>query len=357
VRAFCRSAVVAAAGGGVRHLSVARVLTWHVHGNYLLYLSRAGHEFLLPVKPGRPHPYGGRAGAFPWPDNLVEVPYESLPELEIGAVLYQSREAYEHDRALVPAGAPSVYLEHDPPRESPFATRHFVRDEVTLVVHVTHFNRLMWDCGEVPTMVIEHGVEVPEDAVYTGELERGLVVVNNLASRGRRLGLDVFEQVRERVPLDLVGMGSEELGGLGEVPPPELPYFAARYRFLFNPIRWTSLGLAVCEALHVGLPVVGLATTEVPKAVENGVAGFVDTDVDALVIDMERLLEDREEALRLSEGARRTGRERYGIERFARSWTDLLDGVSSARDARSLRRRGVPSAGSLTAVPRSGRGR
>jgi len=30
-----------------------RVLTWHVHGNYLLYLSRAKVEFVLPVDPAR----------------------------------------------------------------------------------------------------------------------------------------------------------------------------------------------------------------------------------------------------------------------------------------------------------------
>ena len=30
-----------------------RVFTWHVHGNYLYYLSQANAEFYLPVKPGR----------------------------------------------------------------------------------------------------------------------------------------------------------------------------------------------------------------------------------------------------------------------------------------------------------------
>ena len=137
-----------------------------------------------------------------------------------------------------------------------------------LVVHVTPFNDLMWDCGTSPTRVVEHGVGVPAEARYTGELERGLVIVNHLGKRGRRLGLDVFERARREVPLDLVGMASEELGGLGEVPPAELPRFAARYRFLFNPIRYTSLGLAVCEAMTVGLPVVGLATTEMAR--KNG---------------------------------------------------------------------------------------
>jgi hypothetical protein len=316
---------------------VARVLTWHVHGNYLLYLSRAKHEFLLPVKPGRPHPYGGRAGSFPWPDNVVEVPAEDMAEVDVDVVLYQSRAAWETDRELLVAAGrelASVYLEHDPPRESPFATKHFMQDPATVVVHVTHFNDLMWDSGSSETVVVEHGVEVPETAVYTGEIERGLVVVNNLALRGRRLGLDVFERVRERIPLDLVGMGAEELGGLGEVPPPELAHFAARYRFLFNPIRWTSLGLAVCEALQVGLPVIGLATTEMSRAIENGVSGYVDTDVDMLVAHMERLLERPDEAAMLSEGARRAGRERYGIERFADRWTELLEEVADRRRAR-----------------------
>ncbi len=57
-------------------------------------------------------------------------------------------------------------------------------------------------------------------------------------------------------------MGAEEAGGLGEVRHVELAAFAARYRFFFNPIRYTSLGLAVIEAMMVGMPIVALATTE-----------------------------------------------------------------------------------------------
>ena len=110
---------------------------------------------------------------------------------------------------------------------------------------------------------------VPDDARYSGHLERGITVVNGLAQRGRRLGLDVFLEAREQVPLDLVGMASEELGGLGEVPPPELARTMAAYRFYFHPVRYTSLGLSLCEAMTVGLPVVGLATTELPTVIDR----------------------------------------------------------------------------------------
>ena len=44
-------------------MSRLRVLTWHVHGSYLSYLARANVDFYLPVKPGRPEGYGGRASA------------------------------------------------------------------------------------------------------------------------------------------------------------------------------------------------------------------------------------------------------------------------------------------------------
>jgi glycosyltransferase involved in cell wall biosynthesis len=168
---------------------------------------------------------------------------------------------------------------------------------------------------------------VPDSAHYTGELERGIVVVNGIARRGRRLGADVFQRVREQVPLDLVGMMSEEMGGLGEVKHDHLQAFEARYRFFFNPIRYTSLGLSVCEAMMAGMPIVGLATTEMVTAVENGVSGYVDTNVNNLIEIMKELLRNPEEARRLGDGARRYAQERFNIQRFAHDWDMTFSSV------------------------------
>ncbi len=305
-----------------------RILTWHVHGNYLYYLSQVPHTFYLPVKEGRPEGYGGRLPGMPWPDNLCDVPAEEVRNLDLDVILYQSQKNYLEDQYEILSEdqrrLPRVHLEHDPPREQPTDTRHVVDDPNVLLVHVTHFNDLMWDSGRTPTRVVEHGVMVPPDVRYSGELERGLVVVNGLAGRGRRLGADVVARVREEVPLDLVGMGSEKAGGLGEVPHDRLSAFEARYRFFFNPIRYTSLGLAVCEAMMIGMPIVGLATTEMVTAVENGVSGYVHTDVRYLVERMHELLADPAEARRLGEGARRQARERFRIERFVDDWLDVF---------------------------------
>ena len=326
-----------------------RILTWHVHGNYLWYLSRVPHDIYLPVKPGRPPGYGGRGATFPWPDNVHEVAAADVASLDLDCVLTQSHDNWLSDRHEILSpdqlALPAIHVEHDPPRESPTDTRHPIDDADVLLVHVTPFNDLMWDSRSTPTRVIEHGVVVPDGVRYTGELQRGIVVVNGLRRRGRRLGADVFERARQRVALDLVGMFSDELGGLGEVPPPELGAFMARYRFFFHPIRWTSLGLAACEAMMLGIPVVALATTEMSTVVENGVSGWIDTDVDRLIVGMRALLADPEQARSLGEGARRTAMERFNIDRFVADW----DAAFRLVTGRSERR---PTASGAGAAPR-----
>lgn len=317
-------------GNGRRRL---RVLTWHVHGNYLYYLAHAPHDFLLVTKPGSPPGYAGRAGRLPWGDNVHEVRYEAVRDTDFDCVLYQSRAHWEIDgRQLFSAAQrrlPAIYLEHDPPQVHPTATAHWVQDPNVLLVHVTAFNELMWDNGITPTRVIPHGVAVPPAVRYTGDIARGIAVVNHLQRRGRRLGADIFVAAARAVPLDLVGMDAESLGGLGEISNLDLPAFIARYRFFFNPIRWTSLGLAVVEAMAVGMPVIGLATTELAAVVDRGRNGYVDTDLGRLVDVMQRLLADPALAAAWGEEARRTARERFGIERFVRDWNETLAMVAS----------------------------
>lgn len=309
-----------------------RILTWHTHGSYLYYLTQVPHTFYVVCKPGRPPGYGGRTGHFPWGGNVVDMPAERIRDEQFDCIVYQDDHQYTDDRIALLSAAqralPAIYIEHDPPREHPTDTRHLVDDPNTLLVHVTPFNELMWDNGRTPTCVIEHGVVETPGIDYRGTKERGLVVINNIASRGRRLGADVFARVRAAVPLDLVGMGAAEAGGLGEVPHGALPAFMADYRFYFHPVRYTSMGLSAIEAMLAGVPVVGLATAELATVIENGKSGFVDTRVDALVAAMHTLLREPELARSLGRGARARARERFGIGRFVADWHAALARVT-----------------------------
>ena len=295
-----------------------RVLTWHVHGAYLRSLLHAPHEFVVPVAPGRPaHLAGLPEDGPPWPANVREAPLADVPDVAVDVVVFQHRREWEARHATLGAdqlAGPRIFVEHDPPWSGPATDeRHPVDDPGVLLVHVTAYNALMWDAPGVPTQTIAHGVE-DLGARWTGELERGITVVNHLERRGRRLGADVFARVAAALPVDLVGMGAAL-----ECRPQDLPDFEARYRFFFNPIRYTSLGLAVCEAMMLGMPVVALATTEHAVAVPGA-----STDLDALTEGMRELLADRRAAAALGERCRAVARERFSLERFAADWDRAL---------------------------------
>ncbi|MCL4699053.1 MAG: glycosyltransferase [Burkholderiaceae bacterium] len=310
-----------------------RVLTWHVHGNYLYNLTQVPHDFHVVANAARGAHKTGVGGALPWGPNVVEVAEERLRDEAFDVVIYQHRAQWDDDRLRVLSDEqrrlPRIVIEHDPPREHPTDTRHWCDDPGALIVHVTHFNALMWDNGATPWRVVEHGVKPLAELPWTGELARGLVVVNHLRERGRRLGADVFEQMRNEVPLHLVGMGSEALGGAGEVAQPALPRVLASHRFFFNPIRYTSLGLAVVEALHAGLPVVGLATTELASVISNGRNGYTDTRPRYLIGVMRELLKDIRLARTWGAAGQQLARERFAIGRFVEDWQRVLAEVTA----------------------------
>ncbi|RZI84478.1 MAG: glycosyltransferase family 1 protein [Rubrivivax sp.] len=310
-----------------------RILTWHVHGNYLYNLTQVPHDFYLLTDADRSTHHTGRSGVLPWGSNVHEAPVEHVKEMPFDVIMFQSREAYEDEQHRILSAEqlrlPKVYLEHDPPQEHPTDTLHWVQDPNALLVHVTPFNALMWHNGVTPTQVIEHGVLPLSPDRYRGDRQAGLVVVNNLDLRGRRLGADIYEQVKTQVPLTLVGMGAERMGGAGEVVNHQLPATMASHRFFFNPIRYTSLGLSIIEAMMVGMPIVGLATTELVSVIRNGENGFIDTRVDRLVDAMHMLLKDPLEAKRLGEAARETALERFNIDRFVNDWLVTLRNVTA----------------------------
>jgi hypothetical protein len=308
-----------------------KILIWHIHGSYLNALARIDHDWYLPVKPDRPEGYGGRGPTFDLPSYVREIPSDRVRDLDLDLIIYQTPRNWTEDRdeILSPGQQrlPAIYLEHNTPKPDAVNMRHPVDDSNTLLVHVTNYNRLMWDNGRTATRVIEHSVAIDPSVSYRGTTARGVTVINGMRKRPRIAGYDIFCDVGQHVPLDSVGMDTELLGGLGDVPYRDLHRVMAHYRFLFSPIRYTSLPLAVIEAMTIGMPVVALATTELPMMIQDGVSGYVSCDVDELIHGMQRLLSDPEEARRMGANAREVARERFGLDRFIRDWNDAFTGV------------------------------
>ena len=310
------------------------VLVWHVHGSWLTSVVRGPHTYLVPRVPDRGPDGAGRParpGTFDWPAAAVEVTPAQLADAGVDVVVLQR--PHEEQLATDWLGGrapgrdvPAVYLEHNAPQGRIADLRHPAadRDDLT-VVHVTHFNDLFWDCGSTRTTVIEHGIVDPGER-YTGEIAAAAVVVNEPVRRGRVTGTDLLPRFAAAARIDLFGMGSEPLGGL-DLPQTKLHDALADRRLYLHPVRWTSLGLSLLEAMHLGLPVVALATTDVVRAVPSA-AGYVSTDVAVLVAAVRRLIADPDEARQRGRVARVAALERYGLARFLAEWDALLTDVA-----------------------------
>lgn len=303
-----------------------RIFTWHIHGAYLYYLSLGNYDIYIPYDENKSDRYVGRGNTYPFGPNVIEVPVQEVRNMSFDLILYQCDENYLEDQQHILSAEqrmlPRIYIEHDPPRGHPTNEVHPVQDPAVTVVHVTHFNKLMWDTAVPDVRVISHGVATGTER-YKGTIKKGIVVINNIKRRGRLLGHDIFERVREAVPLDIVGMGAEEYG-IGEVLHPDLPAFISQYRFFFHPIRYTSLGLSVCEAMMIGMPVVGLATTELTTVIKNGESGYIHTDIDYLIDKMQLLLQVPTVAYDISNAAYERATELFDIRRFTADWERLF---------------------------------
>jgi hypothetical protein len=307
-----------------------RVLVWHVHGSYLTALVQGPHEYLLPLTPAGDADGSGRLG-YPWPPRARQVPIAALRDEQIDVVIVQRPHELDLCEAWTGrrpgADVPAIWLEHNAPQGRVLEMRHPAADRPgVLLVHVTHFNDLFWDQGAAPTRVIEHGIVDPGYR-YTGELPRAAVVINEARRRGRVTGTDLLPRFARAAPLDLLGIDAAALGGLGDVRFEELHDVIGRRRVYLHPVRWTSLGLSLLEAMHVGMPVVALATTEVVDAVPPA-AGCVSTNVDRLTAALRRLVADPDEARERGRAAREAALARYGLARFLADWNRVIAEVA-----------------------------
>lgn len=325
-----------------------RILLWHVHGAWTTAFVQGGHEYLIPTTPDR-GPYGlGRATTYRWPDSVVEVSPQRLGTEHVDLVVLQRPEEWElAERWLgrrlgrgVPGAVPVVFVEHNTPKQGDTpVTRHPMagRDDLVLV-HVTHFNQLIWDNGGTDSRVIEHGI--PDPGVrYRGELARVATAINEPVRRWRVTGTDLLPRFAAVAPIDVYGMKVADLPAtLGcaagrvavyeDLPQARMHEQIARRRVYLHPHRWTSLGLSLLEAMICGLPVVVLATTESVLAVPRG-AGVLSTDLSELVDGVRWLVGDDAAARRAGALARSAALSRYGLGRFLDDWDALAKEVAS----------------------------
>ena len=165
-----------------------RILFADVHGGYTDSFIGGEHEYWFPPpdadRPGRSVPDPGPDGSGR-PPNAREIERARLTEDPPDLMVLQRLEdvaLFEELTGRRPGrDLPAIFLEHNIPKaDVPHSVHPFADRPDVLIVHVTHFNAVFWDCRSAPTMIVEHGVADP-GLRYTGE-RRGAGL------RGQRTG-------------------------------------------------------------------------------------------------------------------------------------------------------------------------
>ncbi len=301
-----------------------RILTWQAHGGYLHALSQLPHQFYLLTDTEMP------CTGWPYRGNIHPLPAEQARTAEFDCILFHQPEQYleeQHRYLSAPQRRlPRIYVEHAAPADDQDGVRHPVNDPEVLLVHVASYNALRWDNGRQTVRVINHGMQAPADLDYCGERQCGVVLGNRLWSQPAN---DIYQQLRQRIPLELVPTQFPATLEHTHCAPLQLPARTVHYRFLFHQTHSHTLEPCVIAAMMSGIPVIGMASGEMASLVQNGMSGYIETDLDKLVAHMQELLDNPHYAFALGRGAQRRARQRFGMPRFLTDWNAALQSVTS----------------------------
>ena len=228
---------------------------------------------------------------------------------------------------------PAVYVEHQPPQPFAAASLHPLggRDDIP-IVHVTDFNRVMWDNGTAPTCVITSALADPSH-LFTGDVPAAAAVIDEPLRRRRETGVDLLGELGRKTSIDVWGTDSEPLTamfghvsrvrGQGRPPCDEMWRHLARRRVYVHTARWTSLDHGLIAAMYVGLPVVAFASTMASTLVPPE-AGIVSADIRTLALATEAFVIDHGAAAAAGKAARDYAVAHFSVERFLDEWDAVI---------------------------------
>src|SRR4051794_17145349 len=314
---------------------VRSLLVWHVHGSWTESLVAGRHRYIVPVNSAQDAEGRGLAGRN-WP-RAVEVSLDRLRDQDVDLVILHRPEEVELTERWLGrrpgVDVPAVYVEHNAPRPSPVDSVHPLASRTDIeIVHVTDFNRLMWENGTAPTRVIQHGIADP-GYLYTGEVAGAATMINEPLRRWRTVGTDLLFELGASMPIDVWGIGTLELNdcphpgkvrGRGDVPSAQLMRQVARRRVYFHTARWTSLGLSLVEAMYLGMPVVAVASTMAPLVVPLE-SGVVSADMKTLTYALQGFVTDFAAASLAGKAAREFALAHFSLDRFLNQWDRVIE--------------------------------
>jgi len=312
-----------------------QILTFNWHEPYLCLLARTGYRFdVLEPELGPGSFRRWDLNMRPLPQNVrLTSPEEARKRLEEG----------EYDFAISHNIKDLLWLkDYQLPKIATFHCRLTTEmalspKKVDRVKYLESIRPLLGDVKKVfisdskradwglEGVVIPHGLDVHDYGGYTGEKPVVLRVGNLFKEMDLARGYTVSEQILRGFPHVTLGLNPG-------IPEARLSrgfddllnhYRTCRVYLNTTPEEYEDgYNLSMLEAMAAGMPVVTLPNSTSP--ILDGVNGFVSGDLVRLRKLLVQLLEDRELAERLGRAAQDTVMEKFGMQKFLRSWHAVL---------------------------------
>jgi len=177
--------------------------------------------------------------------------------------------------------------------------------------------------------VVPFSADPADYPAYQGDVPCGLRIANDIRAKANTLMWDFHERAFAGIPITIMGRNHDMPGVKPARNWTDLKEALSHHRFFVHtasPLLEDGYNMATLEAMAAGLPVLGNRHPTSP--IEHGVSGFLSDDPDELRSCAQRLLEDRELALRMGQEARKVLLKTFPVERFR---AGFLASIESAR--------------------------
>jgi hypothetical protein len=167
-----------------------------------------------------------------------------------------------------------------------------------------------------------------KDIEYTGELSCIITVANKIADRPELMPM-LYERITAGYIRVILGSVSNAIrGNIGNIQYPEIPYYLSHFRLMVYTAEWyCGMSHAVMEAMSVGCPVVINDFCDWSEYIDHAVNGFISNDVYELRYCIDRLVKDREYAIKIGQNGKKIIADYFNVDLFRERWGDLFERV------------------------------
>lgn len=304
-----------------------KILTLPTHEGYAENLSKTGHEFHMIQGPG----------IKTWDHHTRKLPHNHFiyliendkfrGETQFDLFLAQERHAgYGIGKQIKERyNIPLIMIDHTEPPPNKKIAKILSEYRADVHVFITAHNQSTWGHTDATSTVIPHGINTDVFAGYEEIIPRGISCVNQFATRDVFCGWNLWNQIKQTIPLDLVGDNPGLSDSINQSD--KLAAKLASYRFFLNTSQLSPCPLSLLEAMAVGLPVVSTAKQEIPNIITHGVNGFLSNEPEELVKYCNMLIADPVLARTMGSAARQTILDRFSISSFVQSWNKVFYSV------------------------------